>query len=304
MLLKNVMLSLANNKRLTDYIGAKGMKSGFARRFVAGESLEEALKVVVEIRRKEIQCTLDHLGENVKDAREAQDAAQYYHSMLEVIRGQGIESTISVKLTQLGLDISESTCRQYIEAIVRRAAELGNVVEIDMEDSSYTERTIGIFKGLRHQFENLRICIQAYLYRSEQDVKELLPLGSRIRLCKGAYKEPKEVAFQEKEDVDANYRKLARLLLDARRYPAIATHDMQMIAYVRQCMKELHVGPQEFEFQMLYGVRRDLQESLRKEGFNMRVYIPYGKQWCPYFMRRLAERPANMWFVIKNLMKE
>lgn len=304
MLIKNLMLSLANNKRVTDYIAAKGMKLGFARRFVAGETLNEAIKVVVDANKKSIRASLDHLGENVQDAKEAEEAAQYYHHMLDTIRAQNIDSTISVKLTQLGLDISETTCRQYIETIVRHAGECGNVVEIDMEDSSYTERTIAIFKDLRRQFDNLRLCIQAYLYRSEQDIKDLLALRSRIRLCKGAYKEPKEVAFQNKSDVDANYKKLTRLLLEARCYPAIATHDELMIEHVRVCLKELGVDRSEFEFQMLYGVRRDLQEALRKEGFNLRIYIPYGKQWCPYFMRRLAERPANMWFVIKNLMRE
>ncbi|MBI3658456.1 MAG: proline dehydrogenase family protein [Acidobacteria bacterium] len=304
MLIKNIMLAMANNKRLTDYIAAKGMKLGFARRFVAGEELDDALKVVVDANRKGILASLDHLGENVSDAKEALKAAEYYHAMLDVIRTQNIQSSISVKLTQLGLDISEATCRKYIEGVVQMAASHGQVVEIDMEDSSYTERTISIFKGLHRQFDNLRLCIQAYLYRSEKDVNDLLAIGARIRLCKGAYNEPKEVAFPSKEDVDANYKKLARRLLEARCYPAIATHDEAMIEHIRRCLKELRVDQSEFEFQMLYGVRRDLQDGLRKEGFNLRVYIPYGAQWCPYFMRRLAERPANTWFVLKNLILE
>jgi proline dehydrogenase len=304
MLLKNIMLSLANNQTVTKFIARKGMSMGFARRFVAGETLEEALKAATELNRKGIKATLDHLGENVADAKEAKEAADYYFQVLDVIHDKGIHATISIKLTQLGLDIRESTCKDYVEQIITRAESHDNVVEIDMEDSNYTERTINIFKELRRKHDNLRLCIQAYLYRSEKDIRALGELRSKVRLCKGAYKEPEQVAFQSKKEVDDNYRKLTELLMSYRSYPAIATHDENMITHAKACAERLGLGKSDFEFQMLYGVRRDLQENLKNEGYNMRVYIPYGKEWCPYFMRRLAERPANTWFVIKNLLRD
>lgn len=298
------MLSLANNKIVTDYISKKGMTSGFARRFVAGETIEEAVKAVVDLNRKKIASILDYLGENVTDRAKAKEARDHYLSALDRIKENKINSSISVKLTQLGLDIDEALCKRYIETIVAQAERYGNSTEIDMEDSHYTERTLTIFKELRKTHENIRVCIQAYLYRSEKDLSDLNAMRAKVRLCKGAYNEPDTVAFQDKRDVDWNYRNLTRLLLAAGTHPAIATHDESMIRYAKTCVKEMGVRPEAFEFQMLYGIRRDLQEKLSNEGYPMRVYVPYGKEWAPYFMRRLAERPANTWFVIRNLVRE
>jgi proline dehydrogenase len=208
-----------------------------------------------------------------------------------------------VKLTQLGLDIGEEICYENARAIVEAAGKYQNFVRIDMEDSTKTDGTLEVFKRLRREFDNVGIVIQSYLYRSEKDIEDLLKMSARIRLCKGAYKEPESVAFQEKSDVDANYVKLMKMLLTSGIYHGIATHDEKMIAATKEFASENGITPDRYEFQMLYGIRRDLQEKLIGEGYRMRVYVPYGRYWYPYFMRRLAERPANVWFVLKNMMK-
>ncbi len=304
MLFKKLMLSLANQKALTEYISKKGMSLGFAKRFVAGETIGDAIRAVVELNSKNINSILDYLGENVSDKEKAEEALDNYLDALDRVKEYKIDSTISVKLTQLGLDIDEKLCRVLTEKIAAQAQVYGTMMEIDMEDSTYTDRTIDLFAKLHKKYENVRLCIQAYLYRSERDIKEFNRLGAKVRLCKGAYSEPKEVAFQKKEDVDENYKHLVGLLLEQGTYPAFATHDENMIAFAQSSAEDWGIRKSEYEFQMLYGVRRDLQEELNKYGHNVRVYVPYGKEWCPYFMRRLAERPANTWFVIRNLIRE
>ena len=211
---------------------------------------------------------------------------------------------MSLKLTQLGLDLGEPLCQELLEGIVAHAAELGNFVRIDMEGSAYTQRTVGITRRVRAKYSNVGTVMQAYLYRAEQDVKDLVSVGCRMRLCKGAYKEPPDTAFPKKRDVDANYVKLMKLLLSSGIYHGIATHDPAMIHATKKFVRERNIGREQFEFQMLYGIRTDLQEQLVREGYRLRVYIPFGADWFPYFMRRLAERPANLVFFLRNLMPQ
>jgi proline dehydrogenase len=226
-----------------------------------------------------------------------------YLRVLDRIENTGADSNISVKLTQLGLDIDKDYCLQNARRIVEAAKRYGNFVRIDMEDSSKTDATLDIFKRLYGEYGNVGIVLQAYLYRTEKDVDDALAMGARVRLCKGAYREPAEVAFPEKGEVDANYVRLMKKLLKSGVYHGIATHDEKMIAATREFAAGEGVSKDAFEFQMLYGIRRDLQLKLAREGYRMRIYVPYGEHWYPYFMRRLAERPANVWFVLKNLMK-
>jgi proline dehydrogenase len=226
-----------------------------------------------------------------------------YIKILDRINETGINSNVSVKLTQLGLDVSRELCYENTRQIVENASNHTNFVRIDMEDSTKTGPTIDVFKRLRDNFDNVGIVIQSYLYRSENDLRDLLSIGARVRLCKGAYDEPPLVAFADKADTDANFIRLMKMLLSSGIYHGIATHDEKMIAATKQFAAEQDVAPDKFEFQMLFGVRRDLQEQLVAEGFRIRVYVPYGKYWYPYFMRRLAERPANLWFVLKNMLK-
>lgn len=278
-----------------------------AMRFVAGETLEDAINVVRELNRKNILGTLDHLGENVASREEAIEAANEYIRILDEIERNGIKSHASLKLTQMGMDISFDFCFDNVRRVIERAARYNNFVRIDMEDSSYTDRTLEIFYRLHEEFGNhVGIVIQAYLYRSEQDIKNLIAIGANVRLCKGAYKEPPEIAFPKKKDVDANYIKLMRMLLDAHDkgvYTAIATHDERIINFAENYVKSNGIPGNTFEFQMLYGIRRDLQFKIAEKNYKMRVYIPYGTEWYPYFMRRLAERPANVLFVLKNLFR-
>ncbi|HEX8184115.1 MAG TPA: proline dehydrogenase family protein, partial [Blastocatellia bacterium] len=247
--------------------------------------------------------SFDHLGESISSEAETREEVKEYLRVLDSIAGNALNSNVSVKLTQLGLDISQELCYENTRAIIEAAGRHQNFVRIDMEDSARTDSTLDIFKRLRREFENVGIVIQSYLYRSEKDIEELLSIGARIRLCKGAYKEPETVAFPEKRDVDANYIKLMKMLLPSGIYHGIATHDENMIAATKEFAAKNAIPADKYEFQMLYGVRRDLQEKLIGEGYRMRVYVPYGRYWYPYFMRRLAERPANVWFVLKNMMK-
>jgi proline dehydrogenase len=251
-----------------------------------------------------MMASLDYLGESVRDAQEARDAVHHYLQTLDALRDTEIQCNISVKLTQLGLDIDESIAEDNIHKIVGRAQQLRNFVRIDMESSAYTERTLQMFKRLHREFGNsVGPVIQSYLYRSMEDVVDLLPLQTNIRLCKGAYKESGDVAFPAKADVDRNYIALLEKLLLQGGYTGIATHDEAIIRHAKRFIRENHIAQDRFEFQMLYGVRRELQSAIAREGSKMRVYVPYGSQWCPYFMRRMAERPANFWFVVKNLFR-
>lgn len=300
---KSLLLYLSTNEGFKSFLTRFESFNNVTHRFVAGEKLGDAVEAIRRLNKKKITASFDHLGESISSEPETRAEVSEYLRVLDSINENRLESNVSVKLTQLGLDIDKELCYRNTRAIVEAAARYQNFVRIDMEDSSKTDGTLDIFRRLRHEFVNVGIVIQSYLYRSEKDVEDLLKIGARIRLCKGAYKEPESVAFQNKRDVDDNYVKLMKLLLVSGIYHGIATHDENMIAETKKFASERGVPPDQYEFQMLYGIRRDLQEMLVGEGFRMRVYVPYGKYWYPYFMRRLAERPANIWFVIKNMMK-
>jgi proline dehydrogenase len=303
MITRTALLYLSRQNRLKDVLSSFAGFKHITRRFIAGENIDDALEAIRDLNRQGITASFDHLGESISSEAEAAAEVREYLRVLSRIEATGINSNVSVKLTQLGLDIDEALCLNNTRRIVEEAARYGNFVRIDMEDSPKTDATLRIFRTLRAEFENVGIVIQAYLYRSEQDIKDVLSIGSRVRLCKGAYQEPPEVAFPEKADVDANFVKLMQLLLKSGIYHGIATHDEKMIAATKDFAAREQIGLDQFEFQMLYGVRRDLQLKLRREGYRVRTYVPYGEYWYPYFMRRLAERPANVWFVLKNLLK-
>ncbi len=276
-----------------------------AWRFVAGENLETAIGIVRDLNARGIQVTLDHLGENVSSEREAVRAADEAIEILRRIASAGVRSHLSVKPTQLGLDLGDDFCRKQLCRILAVARETGNFVRIDMEGSPYTQRTLDLYAALREEYDTDTVgaVIQSYLYRSQEDVEQLIAAGARVRLVKGAYNESPDIAFPQKSDVDRAYRIQMEQLLARGRYPALATHDEQLIGRAQGFAAAEGIGPERFEFQMLYGVRRDLQERLVKEGYNVRCYVPYGTQWYPYFMRRLAERPANVVFILGNLLR-
>jgi proline dehydrogenase len=304
MVIKSAFLYLSKSARFKEFLTHFKSFNNVTRRFVAGEDLADAVEAIRQLNRQGISASFDHLGESITSEIETHEEVKEYVHVLDSISDGNLDSNVSVKLTQLGLDVSQDLCYANARTIVEAAARCdNNFVRIDMEESSKTDATLQIFKRLRADFENVGIVIQAYLFRSEKDIGELLELGARIRICKGAYKEPPSVAFPNKADVDANYVKLTKLLLSSGGYHGIATHDENMIAATTQFAKEQDISPDRFEFQMLYGIRRDLQDKLVRDGYHMRVYVPYGRYWYPYFMRRLAERPANMWFVLRNIMK-
>lgn len=300
---KSILLYLSTSEGFKNFLTRFKSFNNVTRRFVAGEEMAQAVEAIRQLNGKGISATFDHLGESISKEEETRAEVMEYQRLIDAIETNSLNSNVSVKLTQLGLDISSDLCYANTRAIVEAAKARENFVRIDMEDSTKTDATLDIFRRLRAEFDNVGIVVQSYLYRTEKDVEELLRLGARIRLCKGAYKEPESVAFQKKADVDANYVKVMKMLLPSGIYHGIATHDPNMIDATKQFAKEAGIAPDKFEFQMLYGIRRDLQESLVKEGYRMRVYVPYGKFWYPYFMRRLAERPANIWFVMKNMLK-
>jgi proline dehydrogenase len=279
--------------------------TGFARRFIAGETIDEAIASVSDLPGKGLNLTLDYLGESVSTADAAAAAASDYVAIIGAIVASGIERNISLKLTQLGLDVDRATAVDNMRRILEPADANGFFVRIDMENSPYTEATLGILETLWQQgHRNVGTVIQSCLKRSEGDVRRLNALGARVRLVKGAYKEPKSVAYQRKSEVDAAFVDLMRLLLDEGTYPAIATHAPDMIAEAKAYAKSKGYANDRFEFQMLYGIRRDLQLSLVQEGYRVRVYVPFGKQWYPYFMRRLGERPANVSFVVRAMFSD
>jgi proline dehydrogenase len=275
-------------------------------RFVAGKDIADALRAAKSVNDQGMAVTMDSLGESVSSEQQARDAAEIYHQLLEQIATLKLNANISVKLTQMGLEQSPELAEEIAESLVQHAHSTGNFVRIDMEDSTLTQATLNIVRRL-HARPELRgaigVVIQAYLYRSQADIEQLMADGIRVRLCKGAYKEPAEVAFPAKSDVDANFVRLTQMLLDSPIYHGIATHDEAMIEAAKAFAKENNIAPNRFEFQMLYGVRRDLQRRLVKDGYNVRVYVPFGQEWYPYFMRRLAERPANVIFLAKNFFR-
>lgn len=276
----------------------------FAKRFVAGESIEGAIEATKALNGGRIHATLDILGENVTNEQEATALADDYIRLLDAIEEHDLDANVSLKLTMMGLDVGDTFCRGNVERILQKAAAHGNFVRVDMEGSAYTQRTLDLFYDMhRAHPENVGIVLQSYLYRSEKDVEDAIKAGCRVRLCKGAYKEPAEVAFPKKEDVNASYLKLMKRLMEAGSYPGIATHDQAMIDAAFAFAKERAIDPARFEFQMLYGIRRDLQAKIAVGGHHMRTYVPYGSAWFPYFYRRVRERKENLMFVMQNLIK-
>jgi proline dehydrogenase len=291
-------------KRLASKYGMRSRDS-FARRFIAGETIDEAIDASRSIQAQGLHLTLDYLGESVRTVEEADAATREYVRLLDVIVASGIERNISLKLTQLGAGIDRATCVDNLRRILEPAGRHGFFVRIDMENSPWTQLTLDIFETLWQQdYRHVGIALQAALYRTEQDVRRMNELGARVRLVKGAYKEPKAVAYQRKTEVDAAFLRLTKELLDSGTYPAIATHDPAMIDATRSHVLEQRIAKDRFEFQMLYGIRRDLQGTLAAEGYGMRLYIPFGREWFPYFMRRLGERPANLGFVMRGILRE
>ena len=273
------------------------------RRFVAGETLEEGLEACVRLAADGINSTLDHLGENVATLEQAAQAREVYLNVLEQIAARGLPSTVSLKLTHLGFDLSQSVAVEHLRALAARAKSLGSRVEIDMEDRRYTEPTVRIAERVGGEFGCIRVAIQAYLYRSAADIDALNRAKVMVRLCKGAYIEPPDIAMPHKRDVDRNYIALMENLLERGTIPALATHDERMIETALESIGKRGLRPEQFEFQMLHGIRRDLQRKLVSQGWRMRVYVPWGAEWYRYFMRRLAERPANVLFLARNLFR-
>jgi proline dehydrogenase len=300
------LLWLSEQQRIFNFVRRNGLARKFASRFVAGETIDDAVKAANELARRGITASLDFLGESVTVEAEAAVARDHYLQMLDRLAAAGREVNVSVKLTQMGIDIAEDLCYGNLSRILEKASQLRGFVRIDMESSEYTQKTLDFFTG--RLFPNYRdhcgVVIQSALRRSQRDIEDLIALEARVRLCKGAYLEPAEVAFPDKKDVDRNYVLLMEQLLLRGNYPGIATHDEKIIQHARQFVSRQDIGSDRFEFQMLYGVRRDLQSKLRQNGYNMRVYIPFGTQWYPYLMRRLAERPANIAFILGNLIRE
>jgi len=300
---RSLFLFLSRQKQLRRFMETSRLARRMAARFVAGDTLPEALAVSRRINSETILVTLDHLGENTSSLEEAAAYRDAYLLTLTEMVHAGIQGNVSLKLTQFGLDLSERACRANVEELVGRAAGLGNFVRVDMESSAYTDRTLAMVRDLHAAHGAVGAVIQAYLYRSRADIEDLARRQIRVRLCKGAYLEPPSVAFRRKSEVDRNFIALTQLLLDTAPYPAIATHDPRMIDAAREHAAKRGIPRAAFEFQMLYGIRRDLQRQLVKDGYRLRLYVPFGPAWYPYFMRRLAERPANMLFLARHLFR-
>jgi proline dehydrogenase len=311
---RSIFLNLSHATWARRAITRFGVSRRAAARFIAGETPDEAIRVICGLNERGIHATVDHLGENVQSQADAARSADDYLVILDRIATSGVKSHASVKLTQLGLDLGVTPCLNNLRCILECARGQRNFVRVDMEGTAYTDRTLEVVHRLRseHDFDNVGAVIQAYLYRSEQDIHDLNAAGIRVRLCKGAYQEPPDKAYPLKKDVDANYVRLTQLLLDALAgqdsgpdglYPAFATHDIKMIEAVKDHAAKCKIPAAAYEFQMLLGIRRDLQDTLVQQGYNVRVYVPYGTEWYPYYMRRLAERPANLWFLVTNFVR-
>ena len=305
-MLRAAFIALSENRSLRHIAESSSLGQRVSSRFVAGTTVDETLKATQEINALGMSASLDNLGENVTNAEEAQHSAQLYHELLDRISERGLDANVSLKLTHMGFDVDQKLATGIVAALVQHARRKRNFVRVDMEGSPYTQRTLDLVEEIHRQDGNRGVVgavIQAYLRRSEADIHNLTLQGIRIRLCKGAYKEPPEIAFPDKSEVDANYVKLMKILLKSGVYHGIATHDEKMIEATIRFAQAEKIPANTFEFQMLYGVRRDLQRELVKQRWRMRVYIPFGTEWYPYFMRRLAERPANAIFVAKNLFR-
>jgi proline dehydrogenase len=307
-ILRSAFIALSRNQPLRRFSERSTLGRRMSSRFVAGLTVEDALRAAQSIQSQNIACTLDSLGENVTTPQEAQHSADIYHRLLDAIQARRLNANVSVKLTQMGMDLdpAHELARKIVSDLVDHAVAAGTFVRVDMEGSEYTQATIDLVRALHAKPENrghVGIVIQAYLFRSAADIAALTADGIRIRLCKGAYKEPANLAFPAKADVDANFVKLTRQLLDTGIYHGIATHDEAMVDAAKEYVRAKSIDRHNFEFQMLYGIRRDLQRTLVAEGYNVRVYVPFGAEWYPYFMRRLAERPANVLFLAKNMLR-
>jgi len=306
--LRALFLSLSESRRLRTAAESSSIGHKLSGRFVAGTQVEDALRVTQAVNQAGMTVSVDNLGESVTNPDEARHSAQLYHQMLDEIAARGLKANVSLKLTHMGLDVDEALARELVSGLVAKAAGMkpANFVRVDMEGSAYTQHTLEFVHELHGQPGNqgcVGAVIQSYMRSAEQDVAKLLAAGIRIRLCKGAYKEPEEIAFQKKSEVDANYVKLLKILLKSGVYHGLATHDENIINLAKEFAIQENIPRDSFEFQMLYGIRRDLQRKLVKDGWGMRVYIPFGTEWYPYLMRRLAERPANALFIAKNLFR-
>jgi len=302
-MLRSLLLYLSERETFKQILTGHALGRRLAARFIAGEELEDALRTVRQLNSEGFAVTLDCLGESVHEAGAAEEACQVYLSLLDRLAAEKLNSHVSIKLTQLGLAIDERLACRNLAAIRERAAQHHNFARVDMEGSVFTDATLRVFRAVNAPREVLGIAIQAYLYRSEKDIDDLLQCGARVRLVKGAYKEPPEIAFPRKADVDQNFRKLTEKLLSSGVYHAIATHDDRLIAATQEFARTQGLSQDRFEFQLLYGIRRQLQRDLLSHGWRVRIYVPYGRQWYSYFMRRLAERPANLLFLLRNLFR-
>jgi len=302
-MLRATLLKLSESQGFANFVTSNAKTRRMARRFVAGETLDEAIAIARSCNEIGMMASLDYLGENVATTADAQNARDAYLEIFERISTEKLNANVSCKLTQLGLDLSAEFCEGLLLSIVERAVGYENFLRVDMEGSIYTQRTVELVKCVRARNPAVGTVIQSCLYRSEADVQDLLAYGCRMRLCKGAYKESAEVAFPRKADVDGNYVNLMQLLLASGFYHGIATHDPKMIGATIRFAAAKQISKDDFEFQMLYGVRTDLQKRLVRDGYRLRIYIPYGKDWFPYFMRRLAERPANVGFFLRNFLR-
>jgi proline dehydrogenase len=303
-MLRSTLLKLSESPGFAHWVTSNNSTRSMARRFVAGETLDEAISAARKCNDAGMFASLDYLGENVSTTTDAQRARDAYLEIFERIARERLQANVSCKLTQLGLDLSAEFCEGLVLSVVERAAGYDNFLRVDMEGSIYTERTVELVKRIRARSPAIGTVIQAYLYRSERDIQDLLGYGCRVRLCKGAYKESPDVAFERKPDVDANYVRLMQMLLPSGFYHAIATHDPHMIGETIRWAAAKQISKDDFEFQMLYGIRTDLQRRLVSGGYRVRIYIPYGRDWFPYFMRRLAERPANIGFLVRNFFRK
>jgi proline dehydrogenase len=300
-MLRGIFLYFSRNRTMRKWMEGSHLSRKITRRFVAGETLQEELDVCRRLHQEGVFSTLDHLGENVSTIEEAAASCDVYINVLDQIGQAKLPSTIAIKLTQFGMDLSETACLDNIRRLETKSKSVGSRVEIDMESSAYTDRTVALAIQAGQECGCVRVCVQAYLFRSAADIERLNAASVPVRLVKGAYREPHSVAFPGKADVDRNFVALMKTLLDHGTYPAIATHDEKIIQEALEYVEGRGIRRDSFEFQMLYGIRRDLQQRLVREGYRLRLYVPYGTEWYPYFMRRLAERPANVWFVLRNL---
>ncbi len=308
-MLRALFISLSESRSLRAFAERSTIGQRLSSRFVAGTEVEDALRAARAVNQAGMSVSIDNLGENVTNAEEARSSAQLYHQLLDQIAVRKLDANISLKLTHMGLDVDEALAHELASGLVAKAATMipPNFVRVDMEGSPYTQRTLDFVHELHRQPENqgrVGAVIQSYMRRAASDIEKLLDEGIRIRLCKGAYKEPPEIAFQKKSEVDANYVKLMKILMKSGIYHGLATHDEKIINQAKAFAAKNRISRDAFEFQMLYGIRRDLQQGLVREGWRMRVYIPFGAEWYPYLMRRLAERPANALFIARNLFRK